>query len=100
MGAKPEWAEDIARERIAILFREADETFDDNPERSDRYVEIARTIAMTFNIALPREYQETFCSGCGSYLKPGRNARVRVENGVRTMTCDECGATERFPYDG
>lgn len=98
MGGKAAWQEKIARERIDILFEEARDAFPDHPERADRYVEIARTIAMKFTLSLPREYRERFCSDCYSYLKPGENARIRTGDGVKRITCEECGHTMRFPY--
>lgn len=99
MGSKPGWAEDIARERIAILFQEAEDAFPERPDRADRYVELARTIAMRFNLSLSRAQRERFCSSCYSYLNPGVNARVRVDKGVRRVTCGECGHTDRMPLD-
>lgn len=99
MGSKPAWAEEIARERIDILFAEADEAFPGHPDRTARYVEIARNIAMAFNISIDREKRERFCSDCYAYIQPGVNARVRVDGGVRKVTCEECGHTDRFPLD-
>lgn len=98
MGSKPTWAEEIARERIDILFEEAERQFEERPERANRYVELARRIAMRFNLALPEEYRRSFCGACHSYLKPGANAQVRVEEGVRRTTCGECGEVNRLPY--
>lgn len=98
MGSKPEWAEQIARERIEILFEEAGEAFETGSEKTDRYVEIARDIAMKFNLSIPREYRRKFCSSCYSYIRPGANARVRVEDGIKKVVCGECGHVERFSY--
>lgn len=39
---KPEWQEDIAKERIEILFRLAENEFKKYPERSRRYIQLAR----------------------------------------------------------
>ncbi|MDY6774074.1 MAG: ribonuclease P protein component 4 [Candidatus Nanohaloarchaea archaeon] len=98
MGSKPAWAEEIARERIELLFQEAEEQFPERKDRSDRYVEIARNIAMSFNLSIPGEHRRKFCKNCYSFLRPGVNARVRVEGGEKKVTCEECGETERFPY--
>ncbi|MCJ7479390.1 MAG: ribonuclease P [Candidatus Nanohaloarchaeota archaeon QJJ-7] len=98
MGSKPAWAEEIARERIELLFEQAEEAFPDRKDRADRYVEIARNIAMTFNLSVPEDHRSDFCSNCYSYVKPGQNARLRVEGGVKKVTCEECGETERQPY--
>ncbi len=98
MGSKPAWAEDIARERIAILFAQAADAFPEHPERADRYVELARSIAMTLTVSIPRRFRDRFCQECYSYLQPGENARIRVEDGMKTITCEECGATDRAVY--
>lgn len=99
MGGKPAWAEEIARERIDILFAEAAAAFPEHPDRADRYVELARRIAMRFNLSLSAEQRRQFCGACYTYLQPGTNARVRVEDGAKRVTCKECGTTERTPYD-
>ena len=36
----------VAKERISILFSQAQEAFHEHPERSNRYVALARRIAM------------------------------------------------------
>ncbi|MDY6769682.1 MAG: ribonuclease P protein component 4 [Candidatus Nanohaloarchaea archaeon] len=99
MGSKPDWAEDIARERIDILFDEAADAFPERQDRADRYVAIARDIAMTFTLSLPDRHRRHVCSDCYSYIRPGANARVRVEDGVKRVTCEECGHTERTPLE-
>ncbi|MDY6762076.1 MAG: ribonuclease P protein component 4 [Candidatus Nanohaloarchaea archaeon] len=98
MGGKPQWAEDIARERIAILFEEAGEAFPEQTDRADRYVELARDIAQTLTVSIPERFRDRFCTACHAYLQPGENARIRVEDGTRRVTCEECGATHRVPY--
>lgn len=95
---KPRWQEQIAEERIEILFDEAENAVPDHPERADRYVEIARTIAMKFNLSLPTELREKVCRSCYAYLSPDRK-QVRVEGGERRVTCRECGETMRTPLD-
>ncbi len=92
--------DEIARERIDILFEQAEKQYDEHPERADRYVDLARTIAMKYTLSLPREYRMRFCSDCGTYLVPGSNARVRLdaETETKIITCEECGSRMRFPY--
>ncbi|MFB6295210.1 MAG: ribonuclease P protein component 4 [Candidatus Nanohaloarchaea archaeon] len=99
MASKPAWAEQIARERIDILFDEAAQAFPEHPDRADRYVELARRIAMTVTVSLPAELRERCCPDCHAYLQPGENARVRVEDGVKTVTCGECGGSRRIAYN-
>lgn len=97
---KPESWKRIARERIDILFDEADKELKTHPERSKRYVELARKIGMRYNVRLGREKRMRFCSKCGSYLKPGVNCRVRVRPDKKavTVTCLVCGEVSRRPY--
>ncbi|MDY6788627.1 MAG: ribonuclease P protein component 4 [Candidatus Nanohaloarchaea archaeon] len=90
--------EQIARERIDILFERAREEFQNHPERSDRYVEIARNIAMKYTLSLPRKYRKKFCSNCKSFLVAGENCRARLNHGEKVITCEECGEASRFGY--
>ena len=44
-GTKPNWMIDIAQERMDILFNRAEKEYKEHPERSHRYVELARKIS-------------------------------------------------------
>ena len=92
--------EEIARERIERL-RElaAAATVDGHEERARRYVRRARRIAERNRLALPREFTRFTCDRCDAYLRPGRNARVRLQDGHVVVTCD-CGHQDRYPYEG
>ncbi|MFH1786664.1 MAG: ribonuclease P protein component 4 [archaeon] len=98
--AKPGWQKQIALERIAILFEQAEIRFKSEPELSKRYVELARRISMRYLAPMPKQCKERFCKTCGAYLKPGVNCRVRLnpKNRVRTVSCLGCGAIRRVPY--
>ena len=41
-GKRPNWMIDIAQERMDILFNRAEKEYKEHPERSHRYVELAR----------------------------------------------------------
>nr|WP_048060630.1 ribonuclease P protein component 4 [Methanothermus fervidus] len=88
----------IALERINILFNLAEREFHKHPERSHRYVEIARNIAMKYNIRIPRIWKRRFCKKCYKFLKPGYNSRIRVSGGKVKIKCLECGHIMRYPY--
>src|SRR3989344_6871961 len=45
---KPDWQQKIAEERIKILFDLAKKEFEKNPQRSRRYVELARNIGTRY----------------------------------------------------
>ena len=88
----------IARERIEILMQRASEVFASDAALARRYVELARKIAMRYNVRFPRKWKRFFCKGCGSFLVPGVNMRVRCTKQRVVITCLECGRVKRIPY--
>lgn len=89
----------IARERIEILFKLAEEeALKRHFERSKRYVELARKIGMRYNTSLPSYLKRRFCHKCGSFLLPSVNCRVRLSKKKITIKCEDCGHRMRFPY--
>lgn len=84
-------------ERLHELAREAAAAGDG--ERGRRYVRRARRIAERNRLTLPRQFVRYTCDRCDAYLRPGANARVRLQDGHVVITCD-CGEQERYPYDG
>ncbi len=100
-SVRPRWQREIARERIQILFRLAEEEFsNDRKDLANRYVELARKISTRCNVRIPRELKRRFCRKCLAYLKPGVNARVRIRSEKKyvLVTCLECGNKMRYPY--
>ena len=90
----------IAEERIdrlADLAKAA--VIEGDPDRSRQYVRRARRIAEPNRCGLPRRFKRFTCDRCDVYLQPGRNARVRLQDGHVVITC-ECGNVDRYPYDG
>ena len=83
-------------DRLHVLAREAagDGAFD----RSREYVRLARRIAQRHRCGLPREFKRFTCDRCDVYLRPGCNARVRLQPGHVVITC-ECGEIARYPYE-
>jgi ribonuclease P protein subunit RPR2 len=86
----------IARERIEVLFKQAEQAFSDHPERSNRYVELARKISMRQRIRIDRKYRRRYCHHCSAFLVPGRNMRVRVSRGNVVVTCQSCNKKMRY----
>ena len=95
---KPIEHRNIAIERIRILFKEAKLAFNTDPKLSDRYVELARKIAMKTKISIPRELRRMFCKHCFSYLVPSRNCTVRLQKSKVVYFCSNCKKYMRFPY--
>ena len=87
---------EIAKERIKILFKEADDIFNKDSKLADKYVSLARKLAMKFNIKLDRTFKRKFCKHCYSYLKPGINCRVRTKNGKVVYYCMNCKKYMKF----
>ncbi len=90
-------ARDLARQRIERLFLLAEEEHILHPERSDRYVALARKMGMRIRVRVPRRLKRRICKGCGCYLSSERT-RVRLRDGVVTVTCTVCGEQMRYPY--
>jgi ribonuclease P protein subunit RPR2 len=93
---KPEWQQKIARERIQILFDLAEKELRKHPERSRRYVELARKIGLRYNIRLPRELKRKFCKNCNSLLKPGLTSTIRLEKKMLSIKCTFCNKIYRY----
>lgn len=90
-------ARDLARQRMQRLFYLAHEEHSQHPDRSDRYVAIARRISTRLRVRMPRELKRLFCKHCGCYL-PAPARRVRLRDGMVTVTCLRCGVVVRYPY--
>jgi ribonuclease P protein subunit RPR2 len=88
---------DLALQRMERLFVLAAVAHVAHPERSDRYVQIARKICTRTRVRMPRLLKRLFCRHCGSFLSPTA-MRVRLREGVLTTTCLLCGEQMRRPY--
>lgn len=90
----------IAMQRIQTLFRLANEIFHEDPSLAQRYVKIARKIAMSAKIRLPKEYKRRVCRYCKSFILPCVNCRVRIKQRREphmVITCVNCGKQMRIP---
>lgn len=90
----------IAKQRIQILFQQAERTYKENPQLSQRYIQIARKIAMSARMRLPHGFKRRICKKCSSFLVPGQNSRVRIKSKREThlvVTCLNCGNQTRIP---
>ncbi|MDI6639784.1 MAG: ribonuclease P protein component 4 [Methanocellales archaeon] len=95
---KKDWIQDMARQRIERLFELAGQEFDGHPDRSNRYVQLARQIGMRHNVRIPKELKRRMCRHCHSYLVPGSNAQVRLRGMYVVVTCLICERQMRYPY--
>ncbi|MFW6117643.1 MAG: ribonuclease P protein component 4 [Thermoproteota archaeon] len=93
-------AKRIALNRVEKLFSLARELIHSNPELAQRYVDIARKLAMRVRLRLPREYRRQICRQCKRFILPGVNCRVRIRQNREphvVITCLNCGNFMRFP---
>lgn len=95
---KPAKQKELVLERIQILFKEAKDSFKKDPKLSNRYVKLARELAMKYKITIPKELKRRFCKHCHSYLFPSVNVRVRTREGKVVYYCLNCKKYMRFPY--
>lgn len=90
----------IALERIHILFKQAMETFEREPELGQRYVALARKIGMRYKVRLPVEYRWMICKHCKGFILPGKTGRTRIQQRREphvVITCLNCGGYNRIP---
>ena len=88
----------IAEERIDILFNRADKEFAIHPERSNRYVKMARNIAKKYNMKMSSKWAKRFCRNCHYFMKPGLNCQIRLSDSSVVIKCLECGNINKIPY--
>lgn len=82
----------IALERIKILFEKAKEF----PKQANRYVELARKLAMKSRQSIPKKYKRKFCKHCKNYFQKN-NYRVRTIKNKLVYTCFKCKKFTRIP---
>jgi ribonuclease P protein subunit RPR2 len=90
----------IALQRVRTLFSLASETIHDDSALAQRYVSLARKIAMAAKLRLPKEYRRQVCRHCKSFILPGVNSRVRIQQRREphvVITCLACGGQTRIP---
>lgn len=87
---------DLAKQRIKKLMQKAKNEYKKNPERSQRYAEIAWKIKQKTNISLPKKYRQKICRKCQNYLVSGETATIRTKNKKKTIKCKKCNYTKRI----
>ncbi|UCC58834.1 MAG: ribonuclease P [Candidatus Bathyarchaeum sp.] len=90
----------IALQRVHTLFHLAKKVVHEDPKLAQRYVKIARKIAMKTKLRLPQEYRSLICRHCKSFILPGVNCRIRIQQRREphmVITCMNCGQHSRFP---
>src|SRR5947199_10571571 len=68
----------VARERIEILLRQAEEILPQDVQLSTRYVGLAKKSSKRTKVRIPREKKHYLCKNCGQPLLLGKNGRIRL----------------------
>ena len=95
---KPIKFQKIALERIKILFEQSRKNFSLDPKLSNRYVKLARKIAMRYKVNIESKYKRQYCKHCHTYFMPSKTCRVRTKNGKLIYYCLNCKKFSRFMY--
>ncbi|MBU2561243.1 MAG: ribonuclease P [Nanoarchaeota archaeon] len=96
-GRKPDDTIKIAKQHIESLLEQAKEVAAENTALANRYVTLARKVAMKFRIRLPPEQKRLFCPHCYRFMLPGKNLRVRVHEHRVIYYCLDCKKFWRKP---
>ncbi|MDI6721526.1 MAG: hypothetical protein QMD85_03985 [Candidatus Aenigmarchaeota archaeon] len=95
--SKPPYQTSIAKERIEILFKEAEmRAKKDDYGLQRRYVRLAKRIGMRYNVKISPYLKRKYCKYCYTFLFP--KSKVRLEKGMVTIKCFNCGKKIRYPY--
>ncbi len=91
----------IALERVDILFARALRLFHEDPDLANRYVDLAKRICMVARLRLPGRWRPYVCRGCKGFILPSVNCQVRIQSrpgkGSRVVkTCLKCGHVTRY----
>lgn len=85
-----DFVEQIALERIYRLFELAEKELNKNPDRSKRYVQLARAIGKRNRARIPKELKPKFCKKCNVFLKKDINADIERIGSMLIIKCKEC----------
>ncbi len=90
----------IAKERIGILFKLAENAAPKDRKLAGSYIKILNSIRTHYKIALPNSIKARLCRGCSSVLIPGLNCKVTLvsSKGYLIYKCASCGAEKHLHY--
>ncbi len=94
---KPSSNISTAKDHIASLLDQAKEVAKDNPSLANRYVTLARKVAMKFKVRMTPAQKRLFCPHCYRFLLPGTTSRVRIHGSKLIYSCLNCRKFWRKP---
>jgi len=89
-------ANQIAMQRCQYLLELAKQTWKNDKSLANRYVELARKVAMRHRLKLGRR---KFCKKCNAPFIAGETLKVRISSKEKCVIwkCGECDNVLRFP---
>jgi ribonuclease P protein subunit RPR2 len=98
---KPVFQSKIAKERIEILLDLAKKEFKNHPERSKKYIELARKIGKRYNVRLTKEQKRSFCKKCNQLLIPNETSETIIDSRKKVVNikCMNCSYIYKYPYN-
>ena len=85
----------LVLDNIQKLFILAKKESKKRPKFAKKYITLARKIAKRSNISL-KKYRKKFCHKCNAYFVPGKNCKIRIKKGKKSIKCLECGNYFRY----
>ena len=52
-------------------------------------------VSKRHGVRAERNIRDLICRSCNTILRPGENARVRIQDGIIRLTCLDCGRVHR-----
>lgn len=91
---------ELVLERMNWLLELAEKNIKTHPERTKRYVSLARKMSSRYKIGIPEKFKKRICKVCNIMWIPGFNVKVRINKRTKAVeyVC-ECGSLRRFGYN-
>ena len=101
VGRRTKEMVEIAKERTKILLSRAENEAikNKNIDRANRYVLLAKKIAMRYNIRINKYYRYKLCRVCNTYLGSSTTSRIRFQAHKIIIYCKNCGNIMRIPLN-
>ena len=91
--------EELILERMNQLLELAERSIKDRPDRTKRYVGLARKLSSRYRISIPERFKKRICKICNMMWIPGYNVKIHLNKRTKAVEyiC-ECGTLRRFGY--
>jgi len=87
-----------ALERIKILFKLAKQEYSKHPDRAHRYAKMINDLIKKVRVKPSKDIRHFICKECNHFLMPGKNLKVKSEQGFMIYKCLDCGNIKKYGY--